>query len=35
MLQGLATAEVAGQPVLVVSSGNGLEAWKVEPTPGN
>ncbi len=34
-LQGLATAEVAGQPVLVVSSSNGLEAWKVEPTPGN
>jgi thiol-disulfide isomerase/thioredoxin len=34
-LQGLATAEIAGQPVLVVSSGNGLEAWKVEPTAGN
>ncbi len=31
-LQGLATVEIAGQPVLVVSSSNGLEAWKVEPT---
>ncbi len=30
ILQGLATVEIAGQPVLVVSSGNGLEAWKVE-----
>jgi hypothetical protein len=35
MLQGLATADIAGQPVLVVSSGAGLEAWKVEPTAGN
>ena len=34
ILQGLATAEIAGQPVLVVSSGNGLEAWKVEPIEG-
>jgi outer membrane protein assembly factor BamB len=34
-LQGLATAEIGGQPVLVVSSANGLEAWKVEPTAGN
>ena len=29
-LQGLATAQVDGLPVLVVSSPNGLEAWKVE-----
>jgi thiol-disulfide isomerase/thioredoxin len=29
-LQGLATVEVDGRPVLVVSSPNGLEAWKVE-----
>jgi thiol-disulfide isomerase/thioredoxin len=30
MLQGLATVEIDGRPVLVVSSPNGLEAWKVE-----
>ncbi len=29
-LQGLAAVRVDGQPVLVVSSSNGLEAWKVE-----
>ena len=29
-LQGLATAQIGGQPVLVVASDNGLEAWKVE-----
>jgi thiol-disulfide isomerase/thioredoxin/outer membrane lipoprotein-sorting protein len=34
-LQGLATVEIGGQLVLVVSSANGLEAWKVEPTTGN
>jgi len=31
-LQGLATVEIAGQPVLVVASSGGLEAWKVDPT---
>jgi thiol-disulfide isomerase/thioredoxin len=30
MLNGLATVEIDGQPALVVSSANGLEAWKVE-----
>ena len=30
MLQGLATVEIDGQPALVVSSANGLEAWKVK-----
>jgi hypothetical protein len=29
-LQGLATVEINGQPVLVVASPNGLEAWRVE-----
>jgi hypothetical protein len=29
-LQGLATVEINGQPVLVVASANGLEAWRVE-----
>ena len=29
-LQGLATAEIDGQPVLIISSADGLEAWKVE-----
>ena len=29
-LQGLATVEIDGQPVLVVASADGLEAWKVE-----
>ena len=29
-LQGLATVTIDGQPVLVVASPNGLEAWKVE-----
>lgn len=29
-LQGLATFEIAGQPILVVGSPNGLEAWKVD-----
>ncbi len=29
-LQGLATVQVDGQPVLVVASANGLEAWKVQ-----
>lgn len=29
-LQGLATAELDGRPVLAISSVNGLEAWKVE-----
>ncbi len=28
---GLATAELDGRPVLIVSSSNGLEAWRVEP----
>jgi len=30
MLQGLATVSIDGQPVLIVASPNGLEAWKVE-----
>jgi hypothetical protein len=30
MLQGLATLSIDGQPVLIVASPNGLEAWKVE-----
>jgi hypothetical protein len=30
MLQGLATAQLDGQPVLIISSADGLEAWKVE-----
>ncbi len=30
MLQGLATVTIDGQPVLIVASPNGLEAWKVE-----
>ena len=30
VLQGLAAFEIGGQPVLVVASPNGLEAWKVE-----
>ena len=30
VLQGLAAFETGGQPVLVVASPNGLEAWKVE-----
>ena len=30
MLQGLATAQIDGQPVLIISSAEGLEAWKVE-----
>ena len=30
-LAGLATAELDGKPLLVVSTANGLEAWKVEP----
>ena len=30
VLQGLATFEMNGQPVLVVSSPNGLDAWKVQ-----
>jgi thiol-disulfide isomerase/thioredoxin/outer membrane protein assembly factor BamB len=34
ILQGLATAEIVGQPVLVVSSSNGLEAWKVDQSEG-
>ena len=29
-LQGLATAQLDGQPVLIISSAEGLEAWKVE-----
>jgi thiol-disulfide isomerase/thioredoxin len=29
-LQGLATVEIDGQPALIVSSPNGLEAWKIE-----
>ncbi len=29
-LQGLATVEIDGQPALVISSAEGLEAWKVE-----
>jgi hypothetical protein len=29
-LQGLATVEIDGRPVLVVASANGVEAWKVE-----
>ena len=29
-LQGLATAQLDGQPVLVISTADGLEAWKVE-----
>ncbi len=29
-LQGLATVTIDGQPVLIVASPNGLEAWKVE-----
>ena len=30
VLQGLATFQIGGQPMLVVASPNGLEAWKVE-----
>ena len=30
MLQGLATVQIDGQPVLIISSADGLEAWKVE-----
>jgi len=30
MLQGLATAEIDGRPALIVSSPDGLEAWRVE-----
>ncbi|MGA2798461.1 MAG: redoxin family protein [Thermoguttaceae bacterium] len=30
MLQGLATVSIDGQPVLIIASPNGLEAWKVE-----
>lgn len=29
-LQGMATAEIDGQPVLIVATVNGLEAWKIE-----
>jgi hypothetical protein len=29
VLQGLATFEAGGQPVLVVASPGGLEAWKI------
>ena len=29
-LQGVATAVVDGQPILVIASAKGLEAWKVE-----
>ena len=32
ILQGLATIQIDGKPVLVVSSANGLEAWKPEPS---
>ena len=30
MLQGLATVEIDGQPALIISSADGVEAWKVE-----
>jgi len=30
MLQGLTTAVIDGQPALIISSPNGLEAWKIE-----
>ncbi|MGW8257060.1 MAG: hypothetical protein ACWGMZ_06220, partial [Thermoguttaceae bacterium] len=29
-LHGLATVEIDGKPVLLISTANGLEAWKVE-----
>jgi thiol-disulfide isomerase/thioredoxin len=30
MLQGLATVTIDGQPVMIIASPNGLEAWKIE-----
>lgn len=34
-LHGLATVSIEGQPVLIVASANGLEAWKVEAAGSN